>query len=48
LASIEAALYPAETKYLYFVADGEGNHIFSNNLNEHNRAIQKVKANWKK
>jgi UPF0755 protein len=39
LASIEAALHPAQTKALYFVGKGDGSHAFSNNLNEHNRAV---------
>ena len=39
MASIEAALHPAETKALYFVGKGDGSHEFSNNLNEHNRAV---------
>jgi UPF0755 protein len=39
LASIEAALHPAKTKALYFVGKGDGSHVFSNNLNEHNRAV---------
>lgn len=39
LASIEAALHPAQTKALYFVGRGDGSHSFSNNLNEHNRAV---------
>jgi UPF0755 protein len=39
LASIEAALHPAKTKALYFVGNGDGSHIFSNNLNAHNRAV---------
>lgn len=41
LASIEAALRPAETKALYFVGKGDGSHAFSNNLVEHNRAVVK-------
>ena len=41
LASIEAALHPADTKALYFVGKGDGSHAFSNNLNEHNRAVVK-------
>jgi UPF0755 protein len=41
--SIIAALYPSETNYLYFVAKGDGKHIFSNSLLEHNRARQKIK-----
>ena len=36
-SSIEAALYPEETPYLYFVGknDGSGEHAFSITLNEH-------------
>jgi UPF0755 protein len=41
LASIRAALAPAETNYLYFVAkpDGSGGHHFSTNITEHDRAV---------
>lgn len=39
LAAIEAALHPAKTKALYFVGKGDGSHAFSDNLNEHNRAV---------
>jgi UPF0755 protein len=35
---IDAALYPAQTKFLYFVARPDGSHIFTNSLQEHNRA----------
>ncbi|MDP1660008.1 MAG: endolytic transglycosylase MltG [Methylotenera sp.] len=41
LASIEAALHPAKTKALYFVGKGDGSHAFSNNLEDHNRAVVK-------
>ncbi len=41
LAAIEAALHPAETKALYFVGKGDGSHSFSNNLQDHNRAVVK-------
>ena len=41
LASIEAALHPAGTKALYFVGKGDGSHAFSNNLEEHNRAVNR-------
>ncbi len=34
-ASMEAALYPAETDYLFFVADGSGGHTFSKTFAEH-------------
>lgn len=37
-AAIHAALYPAEESYLYFVARADGSHIFTNTLEEHNRA----------
>jgi UPF0755 protein len=42
-ASIMAALYPANVDYLYFVAKGDGTHIFSTTLNEHNRAKNGIK-----
>jgi UPF0755 protein len=43
-ASIRAALYPDSTAdVLYFVARGDGSHIFSRTLQEHNAAIQKVR-----
>jgi UPF0755 protein len=42
-ASILAALYPADVNYLYFVATGEGSHIFSTTLTRHNLAKAKVK-----
>ncbi len=37
-ASIRAVLHPQHHKYLYFVADGNGGHIFSRTLREHNNA----------
>ena len=39
MASIMAALYPAQTNYLYFVARNDGTHIFSRSLETHNRAV---------
>jgi UPF0755 protein len=38
-AAIQAALHPAEGKDLYFVARGDGSHVFSSTLEEHNRAV---------
>ena len=38
LAAIEAALYPADTDYYYFVSDGNGNNIFSRTYAEHTKA----------
>jgi UPF0755 protein len=40
-ASLEAALYPENTEYLFFVAKGGGSHFFSKTLAEHNRAVKK-------
>jgi UPF0755 protein len=39
LDAIKAVLYPAESKYLYFVSKNDGSHHFSNTLSEHNRAV---------
>jgi len=41
LNSIEAALNPAVTSALYFVAKGNRRHHFSATLKEHNRAVRK-------
>jgi UPF0755 protein len=38
-SAINAALYPAETPYIFFVADGTGKHVFSTTLEEHNAAV---------
>jgi len=39
IAAIDAALHPEKTKALYFVGKGDGSHVFSNNLVEHNLAV---------
>ncbi|SMX42110.1 endolytic transglycosylase MltG [Actibacterium lipolyticum] len=43
-ASIEAALHPDTTDYIFFVADGTGGHAFAVTLEEHNRNV----AEWRK
>ncbi|MBN1466549.1 endolytic transglycosylase MltG [candidate division KSB1 bacterium] len=42
--AIRAALFPAETLYLYFVANGDGTHSFSENYEQHLRAKQRFDA----
>ena len=37
--SLQAALYPADVDYLFFVAKGDGTHAFSRTLAEHNDAV---------
>ena len=41
LAAIQAALKPARTDALFFVARGDGTHEFSATLEAHNRAVNK-------
>ena len=51
IESIKAALYPAETDYIYFVARGDGYHTFSRTKEEHNIAkkkFQKIRRQLKK
>jgi len=43
-ASIEAALYPADVPYLYFVAHPDGHHEFRATLREHNEAVRRMRA----
>lgn len=45
--SLEAAMHPADTDYLYFVSNGNGHHRFAHSLEEHNKnvaAYRKVMA----
>ena len=38
-SSLLAAMHPAETRFFYFVSDGNGHHRFSSTLEEHNRNV---------
>ena len=40
-AAIDAVLHPVKTDHLYFVANGDGSHIFSKTLKQHNAAVNK-------
>lgn len=40
-AALEAALYPSDEKYIYFVSKNDGSHVFSRTFNEHQRAVRK-------
>ncbi|HKP48708.1 MAG TPA: endolytic transglycosylase MltG [Gemmatimonadales bacterium] len=41
--SIEASLYPADVRYLYFVAGPDGRHVFSRTYSEHLKAIRRLR-----
>ena len=43
LPCIEAALNPADVPYLYYVARPDGSHVFTETLNDHNRATDNVR-----
>jgi len=38
-SALEAAMHPAQTDYLYFVADAAGRHRFARTMEEHNRNV---------
>jgi UPF0755 protein len=43
-SALEATLNPAKTNDMYFVANGQGGHVFTQNLKDHNAAV----ATWRK
>ena len=45
-ASLEAALSPADVKYLYFVSRNDGTHVFADSLEAHNRNVQKFQVDY--
>jgi UPF0755 protein len=48
IESIKAALYPADTKDLFFVSDGNGRHLFAENFNDHKKNRQIVEKKQRK
>ncbi len=42
-ASLEAAVHPAPTDYLYFVSDNNGGHIFAKTLAQHQNAVREYR-----
>jgi UPF0755 protein len=44
IASLEATANPARTKEIYFVADGTGGHVFSDNYEQHQKNVAKLRA----
>ena len=45
IQSIKAALYPLETNYLFFVAQGDGSHTFTTSKKDHEAAKRIYKIN---
>ena len=43
--SIKAALYPADTDFIFFVSKKDTTHKFSKTIKEHNRAVRKYQLN---
>jgi UPF0755 protein len=41
IKAIEAALFPADTDFLYFVSKKDNTHEFSTNIRDHNKAVRK-------
>jgi len=45
MASLQAVVKPTPSKALYFVSRGDGSSVFSDNLADHNRAVNKYQRN---
>lgn len=47
IESIRAALNPATSKYLFFVSQNDGTHVFTENYKAHSNAVKKYQLNPK-
>ena len=45
IKSLEAAVNPAQSNYMFFVAKGDGSHVFTRTLRDHNNARIRIKRN---
>jgi UPF0755 protein len=48
MTAIRTALYPDSTDYLYFVADGNGRHVFNKTYRQHLEDTRRIKKELKK
>ncbi len=44
--AIESVLWPAKSKYLYFVSKNDGSHVFCENLKCHQKAVKKWQIDY--
>lgn len=45
--ALQAAVKPAKSNYLFFVSQNNGTHIFSENIQQHNKAVKEYQQNAK-
>ena len=48
IESIKAAIFPEQTDYIFFVAQGDGSHTFTTNEKDHEKAKRIYKINKRK